>query len=196
MAGSSLTELPFSSGDAQLMPIIISIRFNTKYRLGRIGPKWTHCLAFATNNGFLYIAPRSLGWPLRSQLILTYLGESILLYFVHFILVDHVLSSYFTFDSLPWKKSTDFILIESYFLCFHQLAGCFSSSWDQQYDSAHVQERPRRARWNNKVWNKVCAMPHTTIETEKWEWINQLAELPTNHPICPPPLPANRATKL
>ena len=122
MAGSSLTELPFSSGDAQLMPIIISIRFNTKYRLGRIGPKWTHCLSFATNNGFLYIAPRSLGWPLRSQLILTYLGESILLYFVHFLLVDHVLSSYFTFDSLPWKKSTDFILIKS----------CFMISWSTQ----------------------------------------------------------------
>ena len=87
---------------------------STKCRLGRIGPKWTHCLAFATNNGFLYIAPRSLGWPLRSQLILTYLGELNLLYFVHFLLVDHVLSSYFTFDSLPWKKSTDFILIKSH----------------------------------------------------------------------------------
>ena len=121
MAGSSLTELPSSSGDAQLMPIIIIIRFN-KMQVRPYWSKWTHCLAFATNNGFLYIAPRSLGWPLRSQLILTYLGESILLYFVHFILVDHVLSSYFTFDSLPWKKSTDFILIKS----------CFMISWSTQ----------------------------------------------------------------
>ena len=115
MAGSSLTELPSSSGDAQLMPIIIFIRFNKM----QVRPYWSKMdtlFSFCNKQWLLVlIAPRSLGWPLRSQLILTYLGESILLYFVHFLLVDHVLSSYFTFILFLMFPSTPTHLLAGYF---------------------------------------------------------------------------------
>ena len=111
MAGSSLTELPSSSGDAQLMSIIIFIRFNKM----EDRPYWSKivCTLFSFCNKqwlLVLIAPRSLGWPLMSQLFLTYLRESVFGFifsafgFILFIFFWLATSSHFTICPPPLKK--------------------------------------------------------------------------------------------